>query len=191
MCPFTGRVLRFLEKPSEEETKSRKASVVFYCFRAQTVHLLEKYLLEFPSVRTRSMGLFVKWLLESEQRTVFGLKLPTGFQLIGETTLSDYEHWLRYFGEQEKAKIAGGGNGRGRRIVKRAYARVGVSELGRIFMYRGGAINASNFSFQLMGNPSDGFFGKTISLSIKNFWAEVRKQRVNQRVNKARTLFDR
>ena len=25
----------------------------------------------------------------------------------------------------------------------------------------------------LMGNPSDGFFGKTLSLSIKNFWAEV------------------
>ena len=24
-----------------------------------------------------------------------------------------------------------------------------------------------------MGNPSDGFFGKTLSLSIKNFWAEV------------------
>ena len=24
-----------------------------------------------------------------------------------------------------------------------------------------------------MGNPSDGFFGKTISLSIRNFWAEV------------------
>ena len=26
---------------------------------------------------------------------------------------------------------------------------------------------------QLMGNPSDGFHGKTISLSISNFWAEV------------------
>jgi hypothetical protein len=25
----------------------------------------------------------------------------------------------------------------------------------------------------LMGNPSDGFFGKTISLSIANYWAEV------------------
>ena len=24
-----------------------------------------------------------------------------------------------------------------------------------------------------MGNPSDGFYGKTISLSIQNFWAEV------------------
>ena len=25
----------------------------------------------------------------------------------------------------------------------------------------------------LLGNPSDGYFGKTISLSIKNFWAEA------------------
>ena len=24
-----------------------------------------------------------------------------------------------------------------------------------------------------MGNPSDGFYGKTIALSIANFWAEV------------------
>ena len=24
-----------------------------------------------------------------------------------------------------------------------------------------------------MGNPSDGFYGKTISLSIANYWAEV------------------
>ena len=36
-------------------------------------------------------------------------------------------------------------------IVQRACCRVGV-----------------------MGNPSDGFFGKTISLSVANFWAEVR-----------------
>lgn len=26
----------------------------------------------------------------------------------------------------------------------------------------------------LLGNPSDGYGGKTISLSLKNFWAEVR-----------------
>ena len=25
----------------------------------------------------------------------------------------------------------------------------------------------------LMGNPSDGFYGKTISCAIRNFWAEV------------------
>ena len=26
----------------------------------------------------------------------------------------------------------------------------------------------------LLGNPSDGYYGKTISLTIGNFWAEVR-----------------
>lgn len=29
------------------------------------------------------------------------------------------------------------------------------------------------FRVGLIGNPSDGFNGKTIALSIKNFWAEV------------------
>ena len=43
VCPFSSRVLRFLEKPSsEEETRSRNASVVFYCFRANTLPLIEK-----------------------------------------------------------------------------------------------------------------------------------------------------
>jgi hypothetical protein len=35
-------------------------------------------------------------------------------------------------------------------IRKRAYARAG-----------------------LIGNPSDGYHGKTISISVRNFWAEV------------------
>ena len=43
------------------------------------------------------------------------------------------------------------GRAEGARVSKRAFARVG-----------------------LMGNPSDGFNGKTISLSIRNFWAKVR-----------------
>lgn len=34
-------------------------------------------------------------------------------------------------------------------------------------------ISKTYFLNQLVGNPSDGFFGKTISMSIKNFWAEV------------------
>lgn len=31
----------------------------------------------------------------------------------------------------------------------------------------------ANARVGLMGNPSDGFFGKTISLSIANYWAQV------------------
>jgi hypothetical protein len=42
------------------------------------------------------------------------------------------------------------GHARDRTITRRAHARVG-----------------------LVGNPSDGFFGKTIAVSVANFWAEV------------------
>ncbi|KAK8738551.1 hypothetical protein OTU49_003931 [Cherax quadricarinatus] len=71
------------------------------------------------------------------------MKLPTGFQLIGQVGLKDYESWVSYFANQEENECRDP-------ITMRAYARVG-----------------------LMGNPSDGFNGKTVSLSIANFWAEV------------------
>ena len=82
------------------------------------------------------MGKFVKWLLESESQTVFGMKLPTGFQLIGQTTLAEYEHWLRYFEEQRRVEEEGRRSGRrvGRRIDKRAYARIGVRKEGKLFV---------------------------------------------------------
>ncbi len=34
---------RFYEKPKENETTSRNASVVFYCFRESTLPYIEKY----------------------------------------------------------------------------------------------------------------------------------------------------
>ena len=34
-------------------------------------------------------------------------------------------------------------------------------------------LSTMSFRVGLMGNPSDGFHGKTISLTIANFWAEV------------------
>ncbi|XP_023345384.1 glucuronokinase 1 [Eurytemora carolleeae] len=134
----------FFEKPTGEETQSRNGSVVFYCFRQSTLELVSRYLGEYKLKEERSFGLFLQWLINEQDGEVYGMKLPTGFQLIGETTLSEYEKWLSFFSQQCSSF-------RGlHRITKRAYARVG-----------------------LMGNPSDGFYGKTISLSIKNFWAEV------------------
>jgi hypothetical protein len=52
-------------------------------------------------------------------------------------------------------------------FVKRAYARYDnlKPELS--------STTIGHFRIGLIGNPSDGFFGKTISLSIANFWAEV------------------
>eukprot|EP01062_Namystynia_karyoxenos_P054758 TRINITY_DN4527_c0_g1_i1.p1 TRINITY_DN4527_c0_g1~~TRINITY_DN4527_c0_g1_i1.p1 ORF type:complete len:668 (+),score=245.43 TRINITY_DN4527_c0_g1_i1:85-2004(+) len=78
------------------------------------------------------------------QSPVYGMKLPADFRLIGpDTTKEDYYQVAR-------SMTRPGVKHPGPPITKRAYARVG-----------------------LLGNPSDGFHGKTIALSIANFWAEV------------------
>jgi len=43
---------------------------------------LYRYLTEHDSVNDRSIGRFMDWYINSEQRTVFGMKVPTGFQLV-------------------------------------------------------------------------------------------------------------
>ena len=50
------------------------------------------------------------------QRSVYGMKLPTGFQLIGEVGLKDYESWMSYFSDQAKMESRDP-------ITKRAHAR--------------------------------------------------------------------
>uniref|UniRef100_A0AAQ4R4Z0 Glucuronokinase with putative uridyl pyrophosphorylase n=1 Tax=Gasterosteus aculeatus aculeatus TaxID=481459 RepID=A0AAQ4R4Z0_GASAC len=57
--------------------------------------------------------------------------------------LSDYTRWLTHYSTKQQGAPA-------KPITCRSFARVG-----------------------LMGNPSDGFNGKTIAMSICNFWAEV------------------
>ena len=53
------------------------------------------------------------------------MKLPTGFQLIGQTTLQQYRAWLDYFDRQSKLENTSFVT----RTTKRAYARIGVSAL--------------------------------------------------------------
>ena len=140
----TNRIVKFFEKPGLGQTHSRLASVVFYCFRRETLATVSSYLEKKLSRSDRTFGKYMDWLVNDSEISVYGMKLPTRFQLIGQVTLKDYQSWLQYFQEKQKKKI------NEKPITNRAYARVG-----------------------LMGNPSDGFYGKTISLSIKNFWADV------------------
>ncbi|CAL4069800.1 unnamed protein product [Meganyctiphanes norvegica] len=144
VCPQSHRILRFLEKPSANETSSRNASVVFNLFRSSTISLVPQYLGKHTLLGQRNFGHFMKWLIGEKKVTIYGMKLPTGFQMIGQVGVSDYESWLTYFTNQAAQECSH------QPIRMRAYARVG-----------------------LMGNPSDGFFGKTISLSIANFWAQA------------------
>ncbi|XP_075938122.1 glucuronokinase with putative uridyl pyrophosphorylase isoform X3 [Anarhichas minor] len=143
VCRDTHRITRFLEKPQEGLTSSRLASVVFYCIQRVTLSDLSDFLNLQPQATDRSLGRFWEWLINEKRLDVFGMKLPTGFQLIGQVGLSDYTRWLTHYSTKQQDTPA-------KPITCRSFARVG-----------------------LMGNPSDGFNGKTIAMSICNFWAEV------------------
>ena len=140
----TNRIVKFFEKPDHKQTTSRLASVVFYCFRKKTLQTVTAYLQKKQCRNERTFGKYMDWLVNESGIPVYGMKLPTRFQLIGQVTLKDYDRWLKYFQNKQSKNI------NKKPITNRAFARVG-----------------------LVGNPSDGFFGKTISLSIKNFWADV------------------
>ena len=76
----------------------------------------------------RNLGRLMEWLINEKNRTFYGMKLPTGFQLIGQTTLKQYHDWLVYFDQQSRLEshyIS--------RKTMRAYARVGVSIMSTIF----------------------------------------------------------
>ncbi|XP_067220573.1 glucuronokinase with putative uridyl pyrophosphorylase isoform X2 [Chanodichthys erythropterus] len=143
VCPNTHRVMRFLEKPQEGVSASRLASVVFYCLRKESLPHISEFLVQHPDVNDRTFGKFWEWLINKEKVPVYGMKLPTGFQLIGQVGLSDYTKWLAHYSSKQQLSPS-------KPITCRSYARVG-----------------------LMGNPSDGFNGKTIAMTIANFWAEV------------------
>uniref|UniRef100_A0A3Q3DF37 Glucuronokinase with putative uridyl pyrophosphorylase n=1 Tax=Hippocampus comes TaxID=109280 RepID=A0A3Q3DF37_HIPCM len=141
VCPDSHRITRFWEKPQEGLTSSRLASVVFYCIQRESLPLLSEFTSQMEAT-DRSFGRF--WhIVNQNLLDVFGMKLPTGFQLIGQVGLSDYTKWLTRFSNKQQDKSD-------RPITFRSFARVG-----------------------LMGNPSDCFNGKTIAMTIMNFWAEV------------------
>ena len=142
----TRRVTSYAEKPTAEQAES---------FPSRQGHIV------FSCFRPCSFALLQEYLAAHElasQRSfgqymqwlvgrtpVYGMRIPGGFQLTGDIGLREYREWSARYAELTKAAATLGP------ITMRAFARVG-----------------------LLGNPSDGFFGKTISLSIRNFWAQAR-----------------
>ena len=123
-----------------DKTTSSNASIVFYCFCSKTLSRISDFLSSQSNASVLRMGHFMEWLIE--RTSVYGMKLPEPFDLIGDVGLQEYRALLEARAPKPTPIRAS--------IVRRVHARVG-----------------------LVGNPSDGFFGKTISLSIANYWAEV------------------
>lgn len=80
----SSRVTALHEKPHPPSVTSRLASVVFYVMRASTLELLPTFLEAEGEVARRSFGRFFSWLVERDVQ-LYGMKIPTAFDLIGQT----------------------------------------------------------------------------------------------------------
>ena len=97
---------------------------------------------------SKSFGNYLSRLISENKCSFHGLKIPTRFSLIGRNVgLAEYQELITFFNNKKLDTE------NPQKYTARTYARVG-----------------------LMGNPSDGFYGKTIALSIKNFWASATVQ---------------
>uniref|UniRef100_A0A8C2KJB9 Uncharacterized protein n=1 Tax=Cyprinus carpio TaxID=7962 RepID=A0A8C2KJB9_CYPCA len=93
-----AKVMRFLEKPREGITASRLASVVFYCLRKESLQYIYEFLIQHPDVNDRTFGKFWEWLINEEKVPVYGMKLPTEFQLIGQVLMLHMLHMVGLMG---------------------------------------------------------------------------------------------
>jgi len=164
------RVVRLLEKPPIEQTSSRRASPAFYLFHPTTRPIIDEIVAGFGDLEDRSTlrsrdapGQLVKYLLEKKEEVdFFGYEIGGRFD-VGH--LEDYEATCQYFKHKCLEEVhrnqnwsdEGNKNEESLRcernqssFVGRTYARAG-----------------------LIGNPSDGFEGRTISIPVRNFEAVV------------------
>lgn len=168
--PKTKSIVAFREKPSQEEWRLAKlaafdldasdtatadkiadlTSPMFYIFRSADIPLVENFVNENIHFGASHMGCGKLVEYMSQETTFIGIRLPSAFALIGKNAgLADYCALNEQF-SGKPGSTPSSFDGRDQ-VTKSAYARVG-----------------------LMGNPSDGYFGKTLGLSIANFWATVK-----------------
>ena len=148
------RVINFLEKPKPTETASRLACPPIYFYERETIKDIYKFLDEkkdAPISVKDSPGTFVQWLISHrqtndllEQRPIYASKISGRFDI---GSVGQYKFALSVFGQSLLSMQSPIGP---EISVGRCFARVGF-----------------------IGNPSDGYFGKTISFTINKFYCEV------------------
>jgi|EP00945_MAST-04E_sp_MAST-4E-sp1_P000686 glucuronokinase len=170
--PKSKEILQFNEKPAKQDWEDVKevtytkygipipadrtskswgdlACPMFYILRGTTVPMVERFVAE--NAVHGATGLGCGKLIEylCAQSKFYGMRLPSAFSMIGtKADLGDYRALDESFRTSALSRSTTFDDlGR---VVTKAHARVG-----------------------LMGNPSDGYFGKTLGLSLENFWATV------------------
>ena len=158
--PTSRRVTRFVEKPKNYAGGEVAACPLFYILQPAVVKQLPEFVGSCQGNKLRradstvdsfhkpSLGQFMEWIVNSKNLSVYSMRMPGVFRLIGNAGLREYLDLVERFERVDSPSWAGS-VGRGT-LTTKAYARVG-----------------------LFGNPSDGYRGKTISLTIANFWASA------------------
>lgn len=152
----TSQVMAFHEKPGRSEPGYNFpfVSPLFYILSSEVWSQLPAFnaaqLAASPEGAAQgrfSFGRFVEYAVKELKLPFYGMRMPGAFALIGAASgLEEYRQLDATF-----SRLSGGEGGLDpHRIHTRTYARVG-----------------------LVGNPSDGFHGKTLALTIRNFWASV------------------
>ena len=149
-----NRVIHFLEKPASSETSSRLACPPLYMFSKSTISEIGVFLeasADWPLDSRDPPGAFLQWLIKCRRDGGHLLTRPLYTTLINRRfdigNLDQYKEAYSIFGMTEMAMQAPQKPVVG---IGRGLARVGM-----------------------IGNPSDGYNGKTVSFTISNFHAEV------------------
>jgi glucuronokinase len=141
-------VTAFLEKPDPAATLSRLACPAFYLFRRASLPLIAEFLAVHaaaPLEDRDTPGRLVQWLVGRGHR-FYAHRIGGRFDI---GSLDEYCRALDAFAPMPSPSVPPPPPPR--QVLGRAYARAG-----------------------LLGNPSDGFGGRTVAVALDNYCAEVR-----------------
>jgi glucuronokinase len=143
---LTNKIINFLEKPNVNETDSTKACPACYSYPSNYYNMIPSFISEtadLPLEARDAPGKLLSWFLLKQNAEIYSHKISGRFDI---GSLQDYIHTTNHFNHNLYKKTLT----LPKYVEQLCYARVG-----------------------LLGNPSDGFHGKTISFSLENFYATV------------------
>jgi glucuronokinase len=168
-----------------------------YCFKRETLPKVVEYMESHQAAAERTLEGFIAWL--TQQTSVYGMRVPAFYDLAqatsqtGGPSLDRYLRLVETFASRFQARQSSGPTGAASLClwwgmptapcqvptVNKFCCLQCVWIVCTCVIWRWGAGRPHVYTERtysrvgLMGNPSDGFGGKTIALLIKNFWAEV------------------
>jgi len=172
------RILQFQEKP-RRNAMSRLACPLFYVLGNEALNLLREFA-DDDDQKSYSCGAFLEKAVEKTD--FFGLRLPSGFSLVGVSAgIREYRELDATFSRMPTnapAEIGKSWNRQTSAVSGEYDSFPSPKPFDLPFKNSSLSLPATSYGqafarVGIMGNPSDGYFGKTMACTIKNFCAQV------------------